>query len=303
VAIVGEPISVLVAQFPLLDWPVRLVRFPWAPSLALFFGVFPNGRMVPRAFGVVIALFAGMFFVNEVLGIGDISNDPFWNAAAWVMWPTVLLGGVAAQVYRYLRVSTAEEKRQTRWVLFGLALFGLLFVAFLFTGAFIGAEELFPTSGANVARLSGLIISGVIFLIIPLAIGMAVLRSQLFDIDIIIRRTATYAVVSALLLAVFFGSVVSLQQLFAALTGSHQNELVTVLSTLGIAALFVPVRNRVQGVVDRRFNRRKYDAQQVLAQFAATVRDETDIEKLTRNLVEVVNETMQPRSVNIWLKK
>jgi hypothetical protein len=94
-----------------------------------------------------------------------------------------------------------------------------------------------------------------------------------------------------------------LQQLFSALTGAGQSELVTVLSTLAIAALFVPVRNRVQGLIDRRFNRRKYDAQKVLQGFATTVRDETNLDQLTGQLVNVVNETVQPRSVSVMLKK
>jgi hypothetical protein len=102
-------------------------------------------------------------------------------------------------------------------------------------------------------------------------------------------------------LAVFFGSVVVLQQIFAGLTGSGQDELVTVLSTLAIAALFVPVRNKIQDVIDRRFNRKKYDAQKVMEKFGETVRDETDLERLTAELVNVVQETMQPEGVSVWL--
>src|SRR5581483_4269991 len=122
------------------------------------------------------------------------------------------------------------------------------------------------------------------------------------DIDFLIRRTLTYSIVTALLLMVYFASVILLQQAVATVTGSQQNELVTVLSTLAIAALFVPLRNRIQNAIDRRFNRQRYDAQKVLNQFATTVRDETDLEKLTGSLIDVVNETMQPRSVSLWLK-
>ena len=141
------------------------------------------------------------------------------------------------------------------------------------------------------------------FAVIGIALGIAILRYRLFDIDIIIRRTLTYTLVTALLVVVFFGSVIVLQQIFAAFTSAGQNDLVTVLSTLAIAALFVPLRNRVQGVIDRRFNRKKYNAQQVLQQFGETVRDETDLDKLTGELVHVVQETMQPRSVSMWLKQ
>jgi hypothetical protein len=96
--------------------------------------------------------------------------------------------------------------------------------------------------------------------------------------------------------------VILLQQIFANLTGLQGNEIVTVISTLVIAALFIPLRNRIQGVIDKRFYRRKYDAQKVLSEFAETVRDETDLEKLTARLIEVVDETMQPKSVSVWLK-
>jgi hypothetical protein len=140
-------------------------------------------------------------------------------------------------------------------------------------------------------------------LAIPIVIGIAILRYRLFDIDILIRRTVTYALVTASLLVVFFGSVIVLQQIFSSITGSGQNEIVTVLSTLAIAALFVPLRNRIQNEIDKRFNRKKYDAQQVMQKFAETVRDETDLEKLTGELVNVVNETMQPKSVSVWLKQ
>ena len=138
---------------------------------------------------------------------------------------------------------------------------------------------------------------------LPLSIGIAILRYRLWDIDVIIRRTLTYALVTALLAVVFFGSVVVLQLVFFNFIGRNQNELITVISTLGIAALFVPLRNRVQGEIDKRFNRRKYDSQQVLNDFANTVRDETNLENVTARLMQVVDETMQPQTVSVWLKK
>src|SRR5262249_25146260 len=119
-------------------------------------------------------------------------------------------------------------------------------------------------------------------------------------IDIIIRKTLTYGLVAALLAVIYFGSVILLQQLFASVTG-QRNEVITVLSTLAIAALFVPLRNRMQALVDRRFYRKKYDAQQVLQDSSTTVRDETNLDKLTTKLVEVVNDTIQPKTVSVWL--
>jgi len=143
----------------------------------------------------------------------------------------------------------------------------------------------------------------VFLLLIPLSIGMAILRSRLWDIDILIRRTLVYSVFAGVLALIYFGSVVILQQAIRAVTGRQQPEIVTVISTLAIAALFAPLRRRVQNAIDRRFYRRKYDAAQTLAAFSATVRDEVDLNKLTERLIAVVEETMQPAHVSLWLRK
>ena len=133
--------------------------------------------------------------------------------------------------------------------------------------------------------------------------GVAILRYKLYDVDIVIRRTLVYTALTALLALVYSGSVVLLQRLFGALTGVAQSPLAIVVSTLAIAALFTPLRRRIQNWIDRRFFRKKYNAQQVLAQFALTARDETDLDALTTELVHVVQETMQPRQVSVWLRE
>jgi hypothetical protein len=137
---------------------------------------------------------------------------------------------------------------------------------------------------------------------LPIGIGISILRYRLWDIDIIIRKTLVYAVLTALLALVYFGLVVLLQSIFETLSG-QESPLVIVASTLVIAALFAPLRRRVQDLIDRRFYRRKYDAQQVLAQFADTVRDETDMDRLTAELQRAVQETLQPETVSIWLQR
>jgi hypothetical protein len=136
---------------------------------------------------------------------------------------------------------------------------------------------------------------------IPIFIGIAVLRSRLFDIDVIINRTLVYGSLTATLAMVYFGGIVVLQRLFVVLTG-QQSTLAVVASTLVIAALFNPLRRRFQSFIDHRFYRRKYDARKTLEAFSAKLRDETDLDTLSDDLVGVVRETMQPAHVSLWLR-
>ena len=132
---------------------------------------------------------------------------------------------------------------------------------------------------------------------------VSILRYRLWDIDVVIRKTLVYTVLTALLALVYVGSVILLQGLVGTLTGVEQSTLAVVVSTLAIAAIFTPLRRRIQDVIDRRFYRKKYDAQQVLAQFALTAQDETDLDALTGELARVVQETLQPEQVSVWLRK
>ena len=143
-------------------------------------------------------------------------------------------------------------------------------------------------------------VTNLLSLTIPLAIAVAILRYRLFDIDVIIRRTTTYALIPGLLALVYFASIVVLQSLFGRLTDFDSNPTV-ILSTLLIATLFLPVRRRVQDAIDRRFNRTRYDAEKTLAAFAATARDETDLDTLLAELVRVIQVTMEPEQVSVWL--
>jgi hypothetical protein len=136
---------------------------------------------------------------------------------------------------------------------------------------------------------------------IPVAIAIAVVRYRLWDVDVVIRRTTQYAIVTALLALIYFGTVIALQRVLDEVFGLSSSNAAIVLSTLLIAALFTPVRRRVQDLIDHRFYRRKYDAEKVLTRFAATVRDETDLDELTAELVRVIRETMQPEHVSVWL--
>jgi hypothetical protein len=136
---------------------------------------------------------------------------------------------------------------------------------------------------------------------VPTAVGIAITRCRLYDIDILINRTLVYGTLSATLIALYFGGIVVLQRLFVVLTG-QQSTLAVVASTLLIAALFNPLRRRIQSFIDRRFYRRKYDARKTLEDFSAQLRDETDLDTLSGDLVGVVRETMQPAHVSLWLR-
>ncbi|HSF80901.1 MAG TPA: hypothetical protein VLA49_06685, partial [Anaerolineales bacterium] len=137
----------------------------------------------------------------------------------------------------------------------------------------------------------------------PFFLGIAIWRHQLFDIDLIIRRTLVYTVLTLLLSSIYFAGVISLQALVGVIGKVEGSQAAVVVSTLGIAALFTPLRRRVQDVIDRRFYRRKYNAEQALAQFAAAARDETDLETLTTQVVSIVQQTMQPEQVSLWLRE
>ena len=139
------------------------------------------------------------------------------------------------------------------------------------------------------------------FTLVPIAVGIAVLKYRLYDIDVVINRTLVYGPLTATLIALYFGGIVVLQRMFVLLTG-QQSTLAVVASTLLIAALFTPLRRRIQSFIDRRFYRSKYDAIKTLEAFSVKLRDETDLDALSDDLVGVVRETMQPAHVSLWLR-
>ncbi len=256
----------------------------------LFFVLFPDGRFVP---GWTRPLAVGWIAFGLIKRLLPFSAPPD---------ELIFLGfglGALAQLYRYRRVSTAVQRQQTKWVVFGFALTIVVFVGVQLP--FV----IFPwlrQPGAALYRLPALTVILFSLLVLPVTIGLSILRYRLWDIDLLIRKALVYSALTGALVSVYYLSVVVLQGLFSAVTGQEQSPIVTVISTLGIAALFLPLRRWVQDVIDRRFYRKKYDAQKVLAEFAATCRDETDLDKLTARLVEVVQETMQPERVSLWLK-
>jgi hypothetical protein len=198
-------------------------------------------------------------------------------------------------VYRYRRVSSAEQRRQTKWVVFGVAL--------AIAGSFVQLPVDLQWIDADTPLVLLLFSIGftLSFLLIPLSVGIAVVRSHLFDIDVLINRTLVYGSLTAMLIGLYFGGIVVLQRFFVLLTG-QQSTLAVVASTLLIAALFAPLKRRIQSFIDRRFYRRKYDARKTLETFSAQLRNETDLEALSDDLVGVVRETMQPAHASLWLR-
>jgi hypothetical protein len=202
---------------------------------------------------------------------------------------TIALASVISLVVRYRRAQEIE-RQQIKWLLSAAALFAVIYSL---TG--LPSDSSSPLLGIlNV-------LSNLTLLAIPIAIAIAILRYRLYEIDILIRRTLQYSLLTGLLALVYFGSIVLLQSIFRAITGEI-SQIAIVISTLGIAALFSPLRLRVQEFIDRRFYRKKYDAEHSLAQFAAIARDEVNQEKLAAALLGTVGQAVQPESVKLWLK-
>jgi hypothetical protein len=269
--------------------------------LSLFFFIFPNGRFAPRWTKWAWLIISVLFVSSGVAGELFPALNAILLGFIGYLWFTMVLVCIAVQFYRYRYLSTVNERQQTKWVIFAFLVIITVNVAFVL------ADPLFldfrVQQGENAVRsILGNAVSAFAFLMIPLGIGISILRHRLFDIDLIIRRTVQYSIVSVVLAAVYFGSITLIQGSVTAVTGI-QSPLAIVFSTLLIAALFNPLRQRVQTFIDRRFFRQKYDAQQVLAQFTQTARDETDLQRLTAELTRVVQETLQPEQVNVWLRR
>jgi len=199
------------------------------------------------------------------------------------------------QVYRYVRVYDAVQRQQVKWFMF--ALFAGLSLVVVGNGILGGLVAPLNAPDSWYQLLNGTF-TAFLFISLPLAIGIAILRYRLWDIDVIINRTLVYGSLTALLALLYFGLIFGLQFLFQGIFGKN-NSVAIVISTLAIAALFQPLRHRLQKIVDRRFYRSKYDAAKIIETFSATLRNEVDLNQLSEHLVAVVQETMQPAHVSL----
>ena len=309
--ILGGPareLSISLTDAPDTGYAVASLFFS-TPTIA-FLVTFPTGLAQPRwarwlvPFSLVmVAVYLG------IVGVTVLFRFPLELNIIYVMDTLVsspVLIALLAQITRYRRIASPAEHRQMKWGIFGLALFFaamlILNFPFVFELTLSGdaPEPVWLTTYKEADWTTSL--NNLAINIIPVFFTIAILRGQLWDIDIIIRRTLVYSTLTAILATIYFGVVVISQGTFLALTG-QESTLAVVISTLVIAALFRPARTRVQQFIDRRFFRQKYDAAQTLADFAEAVRDEIDVEDVEAALLRAVGETMQPESVSLWLRE
>ncbi len=284
-----------------------IATWVWLPSVTLTITflllLFPHGRLLsprwrPVAWLAAAVTMAGTALLAivpwDLLNPGVPAQNPVGVESLGYLGiappvpifligiPTTLLS-VASLVLRFRR-SRGEERQQLKWFVYaGVLIVGALFVPLLVPGA-----------ASSVLQL-------LVMPLLPVAVGVAIMRYRLYEIDLLINRTLVYGALTATLVLVYLISVVLLQLAFRILTG-QESQLAIVASTLAIAALFNPLRRRVQAFVDRRFYRHKYDAAKTLQAFSAKLRDETDLDALRDDLVGVVRETMQPAHVSLWLR-
>ncbi len=276
------------------EWslPVAGARFLGAALLTLFFFLFPDGRFVPGWARWLAALFVVSQVPRYFFPTSPLSPDR-WPVWLYLVVSAGFLGVmVALQIYRYRWRSSARRRRQTKWVVLGIAASLTAYVLVLLAG------YLFPTRPHSAGALLAVGAVDASRLLLPLAIGIAILRDHLYDIDFLITRTLVYGTLSAALVGVYLGSVT----LCFAVLPAQLNDLARVLATLLSASLFAPLRRRIQRVIDQRFYRRRYDAARTLAAFSAALRSQVDLSEMSAHLLAVVQRTMQPAYVSLWLR-
>lgn len=289
----------LATAYHITQLPGDLLQFLMSTLPLLVGYLFPNGRFVPRwtrwfALPVVLFMGASSFFPASPFNT-DNWPGPLNTMLALAVFGTVIF----AQVHRYFRVSTLAERQQTKWVVLGIIVTISYFLVLLVLTTLNPALTQAHSLGILFAEASYFLA----VLIIPLAIAFSILRYRLWEIDLLINRTLVYGTLTGILALIYFGCVVLLQHLVNGLTGqAGQSPLIIVGSTLAIAALFQPLRRHIQRIIDRRFYRHKYDAARTLAAFSATLRNEVDLSELHEHLVAVVQETIQPAHVSLWLR-
>jgi hypothetical protein len=280
-------------------------------GLTLFYLLlFPTGRLPSRRWRwlawltvafVVVGVVLSAFSAGALMGaLGPIRNplgiEGFTNVYTALLYTIspLLHGAAALSVFVRLRHAVGVERQQIKWFAYSAAIFAIGVVLIVITLA-IDTPLWFERAALAYSTVAGEAV--------PIAIGIAILRYRLYDIDLLINRTLVYGSLTLLLALVYFGGVTATQAIFRTLSGQEQQpQLAIVVSTLVIAALFNPLRRRIQAFIDRRFYRKKYDAAKTLEAFSFRLREETDLQALNGELTRVVRETMQPSHVSLWLR-
>jgi len=286
-------LALALIYLPMLFPDGRLLSRRWLP-VAVLAGIATSGIVLLNALVETIPVneAPGYGIANPIgiEGLGRAEDLPIFGVLNG-LFLVAGVGAVASVVVRFRR-SRGVERQQMK-------LFAYVTVVLLGGAVLTGAIS--DATGVRWLGTSSFILSMVGFVSLPIAVGIAILRYRLYDIDVVINRTLVYGPLTAMLVLVYLGGVVSLQYVFRALTGQG-SQVAVVASTLIIAALFNPLRRRVQAFVDRRFYRNKYDAARVLADFSARLRDETDLDGLSGDLLSVARNTVQPTHVSLWLR-
>jgi hypothetical protein len=279
---------------PMLFPDGRLLSRRWLP-VAVVAGIAASGFVLPRAFMDTLPLNEAPGYEIDnpigIEGVGSVENLPIFGVLLNGLLVIAFVGTAASVVVRFRR-SRGVERLQMKW---------FVYVSVVFVGGSILTSVIGVATGLRWLEQFSFVLSMVALVGLPIAVGIAILRYRLYDIDVVINRTLVYGLLTLLLALMYFGGIVLLQRVFVLLTG-QQSTLAVVASTLLIAALFNPLRGRIQAFIDRAFYRRKYDARKTLETFSERLRDETDLEALNSEVVGVVRETIQPAHVSVWLR-
>ncbi len=277
--------------------PNECLSFLFVALFLLAFSLFPTGQFVPRWMRWILIVFLTLqvpFTFFPTLAALQFSAVSLGFLVSPVGELAIL---VVVQLYRYRRVSSPLERQQTKWVVFGFAV-PITFMVIGIVPYLIFQVLAVPGSLYLPAYAA---VQDFLFLLIPLSFGFAMLRSRLWEIDVLINRTLVYGTLTVILTGIYVGLVIGLSALLRSII-SHDSGVAIVISTLAIAALVQPLRRRIQRIIDRRFYRSKYDAAKIVAAFSSTLRQEVDLDQLREELLAVVQETMQPSHISLWLR-
>ncbi len=280
--------------------PAACLAFLALALFVLVFLLFPTGQFVPSFTRWIAVMSLAVLVLSFLGGNTPVTQNPFVRYFGYLLSLGVVATLALVQLYRYRRISSPLQRQQTKWVVFGLAVPCIVLVGGFGLTLIPALGDPSAPAGASYQLALGALI-GCTVLLIPLSFGFAMLRYRLWEIDVLINRTLVYSTLTVILTGLYVGLVIGLQALLRGII-NQDSSVAIVISTLVIAALFQPLRHRIQRVIDRRFYRSKYDAAKIIEAYSATLRQEVDLDQLRERLLTVVQETMQPAHVSLWLR-